>query len=279
MKHDDLYRVLRRAWREHLAPARGAHRPVGEAIRAIERSDDVAGPHDRDASLERVTRVLLAERLHRPVGRVADLLGLRVGQRAGGRAFVVGPGEARIDRDARDEQAETDVRCEQLRRHLHVFRNVTRVVDDHVPAAAAQRTEISLAVAEQRFDARGSARGRLAAVEMCHPPAPLLRFLGKVRADEARSTENQQCFPLRQVRQRAPRRRRTKHHRHLQQLASARHGTPHSVSRRGRPLDRAEPTLARVGCKFFRSRAARACPSDSTRRMAWPQSRCAGANA
>ncbi|HEY1874456.1 MAG TPA: hypothetical protein VGG67_08655 [Steroidobacteraceae bacterium] len=69
--------------------------------------------------------------------------------------------------------------------------NVAGVVDDCVPTAAAQGIELPLAITQQRLDTCDAIRGRLAAVEMRHPPAPALGFLREVRTDETRPAENQ----------------------------------------------------------------------------------------
>src|SRR5262249_45722285 len=64
-----------------------------------------------------------------------------------------------------------DLRCEQLRGHLHVFWNVAGVIDDCVPTAAAPAIELRLAITQQRLDTCDAISGRLAAVEMRHSPA------------------------------------------------------------------------------------------------------------
>ena len=63
---DELDRIAGRSRREHLAAARRAHRPIGEAIGRVARSDDVRRTNDRLALAERLLDDLLASRFQAP---------------------------------------------------------------------------------------------------------------------------------------------------------------------------------------------------------------------
>ena len=187
----DLDGIGRRPRHRHVAALREAHRPVREAVGRIERAHDVARAHDRGARAVGVAHVLLAERLHRPVGLVRDLFLVLVLEHAGRRADVVRLREARVGRDARDVEAVARVRREQVRRHLRVLRDVAGVVDDDVPLASLQRVELALAVAVQRLDVFDAIRIALAAVEVRDLPAARERELRHVRPDEPGAAEDQ----------------------------------------------------------------------------------------
>ena len=80
---DELHRIAAVAGRQHLAAARQAHRPVGEAIGLVARADDQARPDDRRRLAELPLRLGFARRLQRPVelglgAQRLDRLGHRV---------------------------------------------------------------------------------------------------------------------------------------------------------------------------------------------------------
>ena len=81
---DDLNLVLRRIGGEHLAAARDAGRPVGEAIAVVVGADDVARPQYRHPARHRALRRLLAQHLERPIGSFVDLLDALVAELAAG---------------------------------------------------------------------------------------------------------------------------------------------------------------------------------------------------
>ena len=68
-----------------------------------------------------------------------------------------------------------------------------RIVNHNVPLASAQRVELALAVADQRFNARGySIDGGFAAIEVGYLPVQSQSFAGEVGADETGAAQNQQ---------------------------------------------------------------------------------------
>src|SRR4029079_14612835 len=71
---DELHRIFRRAGREHLAAARDAPRPIGEAIAAVARTDDVGRTNHRLAGAERLLDDLFARGLETAVILFGDLL-------------------------------------------------------------------------------------------------------------------------------------------------------------------------------------------------------------
>src|SRR5262249_54106445 len=153
--------------------------------------DDVAGPDQRRALAEDLDDDVLARRLERAV-MLADLLArLRAGRHLRARgvlALTSGP-LVGVDRERGDEEVAADRRGEQLGRLAPDARHEADVVDDGVPAAAAQRLEMTVAIAVELLDVLEPLGVALAAVEEGQCVAAGARGLDDRRAEVAGAAE------------------------------------------------------------------------------------------
>ena len=185
---------VRRARREHLAAARDAPRPVGEAVGVIAGADDVRRTDHGLARAERLLDDLLARGLEPAVILLGDLLRVRIVER---RELVVlvdaRRRQVRVRGDARHIDVVLHVVLEQSTAGVHLSREVTGVVDDDVPLAALQHVDRAgdVAVADQRLDVGEQSGIALAAVEQRQLVTAGAQLAHEVRADEAGAAEDQ----------------------------------------------------------------------------------------
>jgi hypothetical protein len=198
------------------SPPRQPHRPVGETVGFVARSDDQARANDRGQRLAILAqRLLFTQCFQRTVElgvggqrfqRLGHRVGAMVGRKGGGFVgrFVVGG----IGRDGRNENVLADMAFQHARRVPDPDRQRGRVVDTDVPVAAFQRLEIVVAVAEQLLDGTGPSLFLAAAVEHRDLVSAFQCVADLMRADKTGAAQDQQAhgFCELDVRQRRPRR-------------------------------------------------------------------------
>ena len=145
---DKLDELIRVAGRQDFPAPGHARRPVGEAVRGIVGTDDQTGAHVEHAPGHGRFCGLLAERLERAVCFAVDLLNALVCQCTDIRRLGdAGHSVIGIDGNAGDERVVLHAAGQQLSRRPNQPRHIAAGVDDRVPLAAFQRTEIAVTVA------------------------------------------------------------------------------------------------------------------------------------
>ena len=133
----------------------------------------------------------LAQHLQPAVGAAADLLRRLVLQRRERPVLVLWRGEAGVDGDRRDEDVSLDAVAQRTRGVADEPRDVARHVEAGVPAAAVERAEAAVAVADDVLDLREDPGVRAAAVEQRRLVAGSERRLDERAADELGAAENE----------------------------------------------------------------------------------------
>ncbi len=191
---DELHLILGWRRRDDLSTAGDPVRPVGEASGGVVGADDQPRPNARLPLGEDLGDRLLAERLQRPVVRV--VVGqLVVGEvsELGHRAVLVDRlGEARVHRDARDEQVVAGRVGQRLGRGADHRGDVAGGIQHGVPLATFQRAEVGRPVAAQLLRFGEQLGIRLAAVEERHLVPARERRLDRSAPEEPRPAENEQ---------------------------------------------------------------------------------------
>ena len=188
---DELHRILRRAWREDVAAGRDAPRPVREPVGGIVRADDQSRPHDQGAAAERALDDRLAHRLERAV--VLEVLRTRIVELLDGRAFhlLLRRAVSRIRRDTGDVDIPGDT-AERFDRETHRARKERRHVQNCVPLAPAERTQILGPVAADLLHVGIQLGIRLPPVEERHVVTARERGVDGRATQELRPAEDEQ---------------------------------------------------------------------------------------
>src|SRR5207253_3647211 len=202
---DELHRIARITRRQHFTSAINPHRPVGEAVSFIARSNNQAWANDDRFVRKPLLRLLLAQRLERSVSfvtrrfhrfeRFLERIGSFVFRQR--RVFVRTGTGVGIDRNSRNEDVTPDVSFQDLGGITDPRWQRGWVIDTNVPLFFFQRLELAIAIPNQLLNFLGQfARMRFAPIENGDLMSTAERVFYLKRSGESGTAEdkNPQCF-------------------------------------------------------------------------------------